>query len=253
MICEVTEGGYRFLPPEHALPNTEGDFRSAHPTTLSWPEPISKDDPRVPPALRHRLGKPGRFSEVSNPALVEDLLERLSSGVGSEAAATPLGRLHSQLRGDLLQIIAGLGASIQAEHPAKDLSSFVDELFRRMRLDPVLQEGPGERGSDVVVEVEHELLPRLRIGAQVFSWQGEAAAGSVRAKLEQLVAGWEANRLDFGLLVTTAKVDTAVRQVVVDHNRASHDRRVRLIDGRELADLFLRHWPAGERPLDQEA
>src|SRR5947209_5105272 len=59
VVCEVAEGGYRFLPPSEALPGTEGDFRSAQPAKLLGQGPVSKDDPRVPPALRNRLGKQG--------------------------------------------------------------------------------------------------------------------------------------------------------------------------------------------------
>jgi hypothetical protein len=126
-------------------------------------------------------------------------------------------------------LIGSLGAHIQAEHPAKDLSSFVAELFGRMGFDTVLQEGPSEHGSDVVAEIEHDLLPRLRVGAQVFSWKDNAAADDVRAKLEQLVSGWGKNQLDFGLLITTARVNIVAPQVVIEHNRAYPNRRVRLI------------------------
>src|SRR3954453_4044206 len=67
VVCEVVEGGYHFLLPSQAPPGTEGDFRSAQPAKLLGQGPVSKDDPRVPPALRNRLGKQGRFSQVLLP------------------------------------------------------------------------------------------------------------------------------------------------------------------------------------------
>ena len=245
-VCEVVDDEYLFLAPEQALDGTN-DFRSARRVRLLWEEPVSKDDPRVPPALRNRLGKQGRFTQMHDPSPLEDLLERLLSGLTPEQAASPIGLLHARLKTELEQIVVGLGAKIQAGHPGKDLSTFIQGLLEQMGYEPVLQEGPREYGSDLVVEIMHELLPALRVGIQVFSWQGEAAADSVRRKLDQLLAGWERNALDFGLLVTTANATVKAREMIRKHNEAELARRVRLIDGHELSDLFIRHWTNDEK------
>ena len=114
----------------------------------------------------------------------------------------------------------------------------------------IYRKGPAEAGSDVVVEVNNPLLPgEFRIGVQVFSYQGTVEEPALRSKLEQLLGGWEDNSLEYGVLLTTGRCSEAAVAALHDHNKHNKEnpkRLVRLIEGDELADLFLKYFPPGD-------
>ena len=113
-----------------------------------------------------------------------------------------------------------------------------------------VREGPRERGSDLIVTVGDFLFPdevRFRVDVQVFAYTDYVGVEALEAKLNQLVRGWEENALDYGVLLTTGEIREESRKLVLEHNSENRDRRVRLIDGRELAMQFLKYFP----PLDE--
>lgn len=111
-----------------------------------------------------------------------------------------------------------------------------------------VQEGRGEAGADIVVEVGNPLLPDegFRVGVQAFAYGGNVREGSLERKLNQLLEGWETNDLDYGVLLTTGIPTGEALEVLVSHNEENPDRHVKLIDGDALADLFLQHFPPAE-------
>lgn len=115
-----------------------------------------------------------------------------------------------------------------------------------MGYTPDVQEGPGEAGSDIVVTVNDPLLPELRIGVQVFSYEGSVEAPSLRSKLNQLLHGWEDNTLDYGALFTTGRCSDEAKEELRRHNKTTPEKQVELIDGDVLADLFLKYFPPEE-------
>ena len=241
-VVQVT-GEYDYSTDKDGL---DGDFRSFRPCLLKTPEPVDMYDEIVPSQLRHRLGRPGRFSQVSDTSSLFIFLEaspeeRRQQGDSNRAS---LRRIHNELRGKLPE-------ALHREFSRADLSRrFCDELFKRMGYTPHIQEGPAEAGSDVVVEVNNPLLPgEFRIGVQVFSYQGTVEEPALQSKLEQLLGGWEDNSLDYGVLLTTGRCSEAAVAALHDHNKHNKEnpkRLVRLIEGDELADLFLKYFPPGD-------
>ena len=135
---------------------------------------------------------------------------------GSNRAS--LRRIHNELREKLPE-------AIHQEFSRADLSrKFCAELFERMGYSPEkvkVQEGPAEAGSDVVVDVNHPLLPdEFRIGVQVFSSQGTVEEWYLRSKLEQLLGGWEDNSLDYGVLLTTGRCSEAAKAALYNHKQS---------------------------------
>lgn len=206
-------------------------------------QPVDLYDEIVPSKLRQRLGKPRRFSRVTDTAPLFLLLQRLPQAGQQQNSNQPaLQRIHGELRKELPK-------AIQREFAAADLSrNFCRELFMRMGYTPRVQEGRGEAGSDVVIDVDHPLLPQeFRVGIQVFSYEGVVEEGALQKKLDQLLGGWEDNSLDFGVLLTTGHCTEDALAVLDDHNAKHPKRLVRLIEGYDLADLFLNYFPPTSR------
>lgn len=97
-----------------------------------------------------------------------------------------------------------VSALIHNEFRQQDFSRLCHDLFARMGLHSEYQEGAYENGSDIVVTIQNVVLPEeVRVGVQVFAYEGEIVLAEFTRKLDQLIAGWEKNSLDFGLLMTT--------------------------------------------------
>ena len=217
------------------------DFRSFRPCKLVTPEPISVYDPVVPSKLRADLGRQGRFYEIHDTKALALFLRDMARAGGTDTSNSPaLARVHGDLRDHVPN-------SLAREFSRHDLSrKFCAELFERMGHAAEVQEGPHEAGSDVVVTLGNPLLPdgeQFRLGVQVFAYEGEVTRDAVVGKLNQLLAGWNANGLKYGVLLTTGRCNPDARAAVLDHNRENAQQLVRLIDAIELADLFLRYFP----------
>ena len=217
------------------------EIRSYRPCSLVTPEPVDMRDEIVSSQLRHRLGRPGRFSRVYDTTPFHRFLEDIEQAGQQQdgSARVAVERIHQDLRRDLPSVL-------RREFGRADLSRvFCAELFERMGYSSEVQEGPAEHGSDVVVTAGDPLLPNkgVRIGVQAFSYEDPVDAPNLREKLEQLLEGWEENFLDYGVLLTTGRCSPDARALVDTHNGKDHNRQVRLIDGDELADLFLKYFP----------
>lgn len=240
-VVKIT-GEYYYSDATEGL---KGDFRSFRPCSLVTPSPVDMYDGIVPSALRTRLGGQGRFSEVSDSrelffSFLEELPEAGQLQDGSNSAI--IKRIYRDLR-------KPLPGMLKQEFAQHDLSrKFCSDLFERMGYACVVQEGPSEAGSDLVVTVSSPLLPNhgnfgFRVGVQAFAFGGDVAESSLKTKLNQLLEGWETNSLYSGVLLTTGKCTDEARALIDKHNEDNPDRPVRLIEGDELAELFLQHYP----------
>lgn len=234
-------GDYDYSPADQAL---DGDFRSCRSCCLLTPEPINYDDAIVPPRLRHLLGTRGAFFSPSDQGLFFEFLRDIPAAGRRQdgSSASSLQRIHSRLQETLPDML-------YREFPAADLSRrFCSELLERMDDIYELQEGRGEVGSDIVVTVNHPFLPEnvdIRIGVQVFSYKDRVEEWALQQKLEQLLKGWEHNSLTYGALLTTGRCPDESRALLREHNHNNPTRLVRLIEGDDLADLFLKYFPPG--------
>ena len=239
------KGDYKYSTDKDGLTTASGrDFRSLRACSLKTPDPVDMYDEIVPSQLRQRLGRPGRISQVYDTSsffgFLEDLPNRGQLQDGSNRAS--LRRIHNGLRENLPD-------ALRREFGRADLSRrFCPDLFERMGYSAEVQEGPAEAGSDVVVTVGNPLLPDdgFRIGVQAFAYEETVEEWALQDKLEQLLGGWEDNSLDYGVLFTTGRCSEAAVAALHKHNKEKPDRLVRLIEGDELADLFLKHFPPGD-------
>ncbi len=237
-VVQVT-GGYDYSGPEERLKN---DFRSYRPCSLETPHPVSSYDRIVPSQLRHRMGTQARFSEIYDTRSLFLFLEAVpDAGRPQDDSNQPaISRIYSDLR-ELLP------DSLHREFSSVDLSRrFCKDLFERMGYPVYVQEGPHEAGSDVVVTVSSQLLPEdveFRVGVQVFSYKGNIEASALEDKLNQLLEGWDKNKLDYGLLLTTGNCGEDAKRVLREHYSNEPCKKVRLIEGDQLADFFLRYFP----------
>ena len=243
-FCIVqVKGKYEYLSEDDSL---NGDFRSFRCCSLITPESVDMYDEIVPSQLRQRLGKPGRFSKVYDTGPLSIVLDSLhKAGTlqdGSNRVA--MERIYDELRKKLPDVIS-------REFGGAELSrKFCRQLFERMgySIDRIIvQEGPTEFGSDVVVTVGDPLLPEeFRIGIQVFSYKKTVQESDLKSKLEQLLKGWSQNSLDYGVLLTTGRCSEEARKLLLRHNDQNKPKQlVRLIDGDEFADIFLQYFPPG--------
>ncbi len=216
-----------------------GDFRSFRPCKLVASRPIY--DEIVPSKLRHRLGRPGRFSEVHDVVPLQNFLQLLSEPVRilDDTNRVSIGRIHEGLRKHLPTLI-------QREFSRADLSrGLCRELFERMGYTHEVQEGPTEAGSDIVVTLGDPLLPDdgVRIGVQVFSYENEVGENALKEKLNQLLRGWKNNDINYGVLLTTGILNDRARVALNFHNERNLSHPVTLVDGESLSNLFLEYFP----------
>lgn len=237
-VVRVT-GDYDYSAEEDGLNN---DFRSVRPCELVTPEPVEWYDEIVPAKFRYRLGRPGRFSEVYDPHPFSLVLNELQDqgDIQDGSNSRRLGRIYRDLRQELPK-------ALLREFAQADLSRrFCRELFDRMGFSAEVLEGPGEAGSDVIVTVGNALLPvEFRIGVQAFAYEGEVEEAALIEKLDQLLQGWEINSLDYGVLLTTGRCSVAAKTALRNQNMGEQDRKIRLVEGDDLADLFLQYFSPG--------
>lgn len=220
-----------------------GDFRSIRHCSLETPSPVGMRDKIVSPTLYYRLGRPGRFSQVHNSKPFFDFLKALP-----EAGQQQDDSISANIKKIYEVLGKPLPGMLKDEFPRQDLSrKLCPKLFERMGYACVVQEGRYEAGSDLIVTVHSPLLPGngVTVGVQVFAFEGDVAEASLKIKLDQLLEGWEANSLDSGVLLTTGNCVPAAEGLIEKYNEDNPDRPVHLIDGDELAELFLQHFPPG--------
>lgn len=243
LFCVVqVKGEYDYSAAEDGL---DGDFRSFRPCSLITAEPVDMYDEIVPSQLRHRLGRPGRFSEVYDTGPLSIVLKALPEAgrIQDDSNKVRLQRIHNELREKLPDVL-------RREFSRADLSrKLCPDLFERMGYSSVVQEGRAEAGSDIVVSLGSPLLPdsvEIRIGVQAFAYEGIIEESNLQEKLDQLLQGWDANSLNYGALLTTGLCSKEAEEALGRHNRNEPDRLVCLINGRDLADLFLQYFTPGD-------
>lgn len=237
-VVQVT-GEYGYSTPENGL---DGDFRSFRPCTLITPQAVDMYDEIVPSQLRFRLGRPGRFSQVYDTTALIVVLQTLPLRGQRQDSSNRIRvqRIHKELR-------QSLPSALRREFAQAELSRrLCEDLFERMGYSPEVQEGPREDGSDVVVTIGSPLLPtEFRVGVQAFAYEETVEKWALNEKLKQLVDGWDANSLDYGVLLTTGRCSEAAKTALRNHNVGVPEQQVRLIEGDDLADLFLQYFPPG--------
>ena len=140
----------------------------------------------------------------------------------------------------MADIAERLGATWAKTFPQKHPSQMLAGVLENSGYHVTNQEGPSERGADLVVEIENPFIEEpILIGVQVGSYEGEVSKGTVSDKLAQLLTGWEDNRLNYGALVLAGKCGHDAHFVVHEHNRKNPNKSVTLLDGRDLAQLIL--------------
>ena len=236
-VVEIT-GDYDYSPSNHVL---QGDFRSYRPCSLKTKNPIEIRDEIVPSQLRFRLGRPGRFSKISDTEIFWRFLRKIDDAGTIENQSN-----HERVKRIYEELKVPLSNELYREFSQTDLSRrFCHELFNKMGYSAEIQEGPAEAGSDVVVTVGDWLLGNVtfRVGVQVFAYDGNIEERDFREKLMQLLNGWEANTLDFGALLTTGHCTEDARETLNQHNKSNPDKLVHLIEGKQLSDVFLKFFP----------
>jgi hypothetical protein len=229
-VAEIT-GDYRFLPADKAI---DGDFRSVRACRLITPTPVSKSDAIVPPLLRARLGLQQRFYQLKADSEINAFLDRLDE----------IGRAVADVAATFEKMLADTAERMSAHwaqyFPRKDLSNILAKVLEQGGYGVRYQEGAGEKGADLVVELENPFIKEpIRIGVQVGSYRDQVSKFTVKEKLDQLLSGWEDNKLKYGSLVLSGKCDHDARSVIDDHNHQHPDKRITLLDGRDLAMLIL--------------
>ena len=229
-------GPYHYSDTEECF---DPNFRSFRPCTMVT-EAVDMYDNICPSQLRHRLGRPGRFSQVYDTRPLELFLDALPyQGQPQDDPNTlPVQRIHNDLRRILPD-------AIRREFSQADLSRrFCAALFDRMGYSAEVQEGPGEAGSDLIVTVGNALLPtEFRVGVQAFAYEGEIQEAALGQKLQQLVCGWNNNALNYGVLLTTGRCGQDAKTRLSNHNRENPDKQVKLVEADDLADMFIRYFP----------
>ena len=240
-IARVTSD-YKYGTEDDSL---DGDFRSFRQCELLRPAPIDKNDPIVHPSVRTKLGLQGRFYEPSGIELFLGLVHRLPEAGREPDRAGDGKRRIRRVLGDIAPEVARL---IQREFPRAELSRlFCKELFEGMGYSVEVTEGPSEKGADIVVTVQDEMLVQeFRVGVQVASFEKGVSADTLKGKLEQLLSGWEENLLDSGIILTTGTCASDAIKVIEQHNHREREKQgsktlVKLIDANQLAQMFLKY------------
>jgi Restriction endonuclease len=234
-VKDGPDGNYSFSPPDNTL---DGDFRSCRGCVLLTPNPVPYNDTILLPYVQSRLGLQGRFYELRGVDTLQFTLDKLDCiprfSPEPKSIVVRLNRIRDA-------ISPRLPALIQQEFLRQDLSWFCCELFRKLGYTVQYQEGAGEHGSDLVVEIRSELLPRsLRIGVQVKSYTDAVSLQTFQHDIQPLIDGWQKNALDYGAYLTTGLCDPKCLEHLQEHNASHADRQVVLIDGSEFARLLIK-------------
>jgi hypothetical protein len=241
-VKDSSEGDYTYSKLEDSL---DGDFRSCRGCILLTPNPVPYDDRFLLPYVQSRLGLQGRFYELREIDTLNFTLDKLDSIPPFESMASessPVSRSISvRLNRIRDEFSPQLTARLQREFLRHDLSWFCVELFRQLGYTVQHQEGAGEHGSDLVVQIRSELLPRtLRVGVQVKSYTDTVSLETFTQDIVPLIDGWEKNVLDYGAYLTTGACVRECLEYLRNHNAQHADRQIVLIDSTKLGHLFIR-------------
>lgn len=253
MVCRIT-GEYGYLSKleigkSGILDINDGDFRSWYPCEpLFEGNSISYRHKAVPPKLLGSFRNLFRFIGIDFNIYKQFEEDYVRLGPDAEGERDRIGAIHQKL---LDRILSDIPSFIHEEYLSADLSrKFCSDLFERMGYQIDVLEGRSDKGTDVLVVVSDQLLgQKVNVGVQVFSYEGEVSLhgnGGVKYKLDQLIDGWKDNNLERGVLFTTGQCSKEAQEYLEKYKEENKDKPVRLIDGAEVAELFLQYFPLGE-------
>jgi hypothetical protein len=227
-IVKIT-GEYEFLSADNSI---DGDLRSARKCELQTEKGVSKTDAIVAPVLRARLDLQGRFYRVYADEEITDLLKRIPE------AGVELASVSASMDKMLEEAAKSMEAKWSRLFPQKDLSKMLEQLLMDRGDTVEYKEGSGEKGADLIVTMENEFLKEpILIGVQVGSYADKVWPNTVTEKLNQLLSGWEANKLNYGALVLAGRCENDAHAIVNQHNKDNPAKKVVLLDGHDLALL----------------
>ncbi len=220
-----------------------GDFNHRFPVDSASVRTFDRNADIVPAALSRRLKLQGRWWRVYAQAEFESLLGALDRGALSKprTAESNVAELGDRIRPTLTEI----AGHIQHTHPAKDLESLMEIVFRNVPgvRDVSKQQGRADHGADLLVEIEYGPIPGLMqsktIAVQVKSFWGEhnesSAVDDVRRAFE-----YHSNA-DMGLIVSTAERAGKNLERELEGLQEEIDKPVALLIGADLAAFVLRY------------
>jgi Restriction endonuclease len=238
-VARIT-GDYTHLPHDEGI---DGDFRSSRACELLTPFGIEKINPVVPAIIRHKLGLRRRFYQlyVDDPTLTT-FINNIPSAQATITAPDDANAIMFREFEHMMQPIhEQLSKNWPRYFPVANLSRFLSVILSRYGETVDLREGPTERGSDLIIELSNDFLDRsVVLGVQVKCYEGLIYADAVERALNQLIDGWEANTLDYGALVLSGEWTAEADKVLADHNQKCPHRRVKKVDGTQLARIVTR-------------
>ena len=204
---------------------------------------FDRNDAAVPPYLRARLMLQGRKWRINAQQDFEKLRQSaLHKGLGtlfdekSEAAS---------LAFELQPLLAQITSLVQRNYPHRRLELLSGEILKRIPTARVTHVGgPGDQGTDIIVEyddwlVTEGLQPPKKCLVQVKSFEGEHwDTGAVR-DLERAFERYP--DADTGLIISTADKSTPQLEAAIDKLRDKLGKPLGLLIGHGLARFMLRY------------
>ena len=219
----------------------DNDFNHRFPVDPNSIQSFDRNDATVAPALSARLKLRGRCHRID----VEEEFRRLTEalGHGVEPAPRTLGVDPHDLRDEKKPFLSTAIEKIRNMHPDTDLEILVEQLFRRVPgvRSVARQGGAGDRGADLIVELESGSIPELvqTLVVKVTSHQGTVSDPS--SVVNDLRRAFGAYGADMVLIVSPAMNRNPAVDRELDRLREDTMKPVGLLIGEELAVFFLRH------------
>lgn len=218
----------------------DDDFNHRFPVDPDSVYSFGRNDAMVAPVLSARLKLMGRYWRIYVEEEFGGLVEALRQGV-APTPRTPGDNLR-YLKDGIKPVLSTVAEQIQHTHPNTDLESLAERVFRRVPgvRSVIRQGGAGDRGADLIVELEFGTVTELvqTLVVQVKSYQGIlddlGAVNDIRR-------AFDAYDADAGLIVSTATSASHAVQDELDRLREGSRRPVALLIGDDLAAFFLRY------------
>ena len=218
----------------------DDDFNHRFPVDPNSMYSFDRNDAMVAPALSARLKLRGKYWRIYVEEEFRELLEALRQG--ARRRPRNLGDNLRYLKDGIKPFLSTVTEKIQHTHPNTDLESLVERVFSRVPgvRSVTRQGGAGDRGADLIVELEFGSIPELvqTLVVQVKSYEGTLNDPSAVNDIRRAFDAYDA---DMGLIVATVKnQDNAVKREL-DRLREETRKPVALLTGDNLAAFFLKH------------
>ena len=220
----------------------DNDFNHRFPVDPDSVHTFDRNGPMVAPALGARLKLRGRCWRVHAEEEFMSLVEALRRG--AKPAPGILGDHPYGLADEMKPSLSNVTEKIRRMRPHTDLERLVEQVLRRV---PGVRSvtrlaRPGDRGADLVVELELDSIPALvqTLVVQVRPGQGTLTAASAVDDLRRALGACDA---DMALIVSAAADRNPAVESELDRLREDTMKPVGLLVGDALAAFFLRHAP----------